>query len=139
MSESRLRSRCEGELAASVADQIWGQAMKNIGRAIFVAVGVLCATSVFAADLPTKKPAPAPIPELTLPASWTVDLTFYGWALNMTGNAGIGRFPTSPFFVSFDDILRHLDFVVMASAIARNDTFIGGIDLIWARVGTSLT
>jgi hypothetical protein len=40
--------------------------------------------------------------------------------------------------VSFDDILR-LDFVVMASAIARNDTFIGGVDLIWARVGSSLT
>ena len=57
----------------------------------------------------------------------------------MTGNAGIGPFPTSPFFVSFDDILRHLDYVVMASAIARNDTFIGGVDLIWARVGSSLT
>ena len=116
-----------------------GQAVRNIGRAIFVAVGVLGAAPVFAADLPTKKPAPAPIPELTLPSSWTVDLTFYGWALNMTGDAGIGRFPTSPFFVSFDDILRHLDFVVMASAIARNDTFIGGVDLIWARVGSSLT
>jgi hypothetical protein len=77
-------------------------AVRNIGRAIFVAVGVLGAAPVFAADLPTKKPAPAAIPELTLPSSWTVDLTFYGWALNMTGNAGIGRFATSPFFVSFE-------------------------------------
>ena len=71
-----------------------GEAVRNIGRAIFVAVGVLGAAPVFAADLPTKKPAP--IPEPTLPSSWTVDLTFYGWALNMTGDAGIGRFPTSP-------------------------------------------
>jgi len=57
----------------------------------------------------------------------------------MTGNTGIARFPTSPLFVSFEDILRHLDFVVMASAIARNDTFIGGVDLIWAKLGSSLT
>ena len=113
--------------------------MRNIARAIFVAGGMLGAAPVFAADLPTKKLAPGPIPELTLPSGWTIDLTFYGWALNMTGDAGIGRFPMSPFFVSFDDILRHLDFVVMASAIARNDTFIGGVDLIWARVGSSLT
>ena len=97
------------------------------------------ATPAFAADLPTKKPAPVLEPAPVLPSTWIFDLTVYGWALNMTGNAGVGPFPTSPFFVSFDDILRHLDFVVMASLIARNDTFIGGVDLIWARVGTSVT
>ena len=57
----------------------------------------------------------------------------------MTGNTGIRQFPTSPFFVSFDDILHKLDYVVMASAVARNDTFIGGVDLIWAKLGTGLT
>ena len=96
--------------------------MRNTGRAIAVAVGVLGAAPVFAADLPTKKPAPAPIVEPALPANWTTDLTLYAWALNLTGNSGIGPVPTSPFFVSFDDLLRHLDFVVMASAVVRNDT-----------------
>ena len=97
------------------------------------------ASPAFAADLPTKKPAPLIEPAPVLPSAWTVDLTLYGWALNMTGNSGVGPLPSSPFFVSFDDILRHLDFVVMASAIARNDTFIGGVDFIWAKLGSSLT
>jgi hypothetical protein len=126
-----------GWFSGPVAGKIRGAEVKSLGRALFVAAGVLGAAPVFAADLPTKKPAP--IPEPALPSIWTVDLTLYGWALNIDGKSGIGRFPTSPFFVSFDDILRHLDFVVMANAIARNDTFIGGVDLIWARLGTSLT
>ena len=108
-------------------------------KAVLAVVGMLAGSPAVAADLPTKKPAPEAIPEPVLPSNWTTDLTLYGWALNIAGDSGIGRLPTSPFFVSFDDILRHLDFVVMANVIARNDTFIGGVDLIWARLGTSQT
>jgi hypothetical protein len=113
--------------------------VRNIGRALFALAGLLGSAPAIAADLPTKKPAPVMEPAPALPSSWIFDLTLYGWALNMTGNAGVARFPTSPFFVSFDDILHHLDFVIFASLIARNDTFTGGLDFIWARVGTTVT
>lgn len=111
--------------------------MRGVAKTILAVIGLVSVASAFAADLPTKKPAP--IPEPVLPSTWHFDLTGYGWALNMVGNAGVGPFPTNPFFVSFNDILHHLDGVFMGSFIARNDTFIGGLDLIWSRVGTSLT
>jgi hypothetical protein len=99
---------------------------------------MLAAAPAVAADLPTEKPPPAPAPVPPL-SDWHYDLTLYGWALNLTGNTGFGPFPTSPFFVSFDDLLRHLDFVLMGRFVARNDTFVGGLDLIWAKVGTGTT
>jgi hypothetical protein len=99
---------------------------------------MLAAAPTVAADLSTKKPSPAPAPIPPL-SDWHFDLTLYGWGLNLTGNTGFGPFPTSPYFVSFDDLLRHLDFVLMGRFIARNDTFIGGLDLIWAKVGTGTT
>ncbi len=113
--------------------------MRVIARAIFVAVGVASAAPAFAADLPTKKPAPAPIPEPVLPPNWHFELTAYLWATSLVGNTGVGPFPTSPFFASFGDILRHFEGAFMGTIIARNDTFIGGLDLIWTRVGTSET
>jgi len=41
--------------------------MRDISKAVLVAIGMLAAAPVFAADLPTKKPAPVPIPEPVLP------------------------------------------------------------------------
>jgi hypothetical protein len=105
---------------------------------MFIAAGVALATPAFASDLPTKKPAPAPTP-VPAPSDWHFDLTLYGWALNLTGNAGVGPFPTTPVFASFGDILRHLDGVAMGSIVARNNTFIVGLDVIWARLGTDVT
>jgi hypothetical protein len=99
---------------------------------------MVSATSAIASDLPTKKPSPAPVPVPRL-SDWHFDLTLYGWGLNLTGTKGFGPFPTTPFFVSFDDLLRHLDYVVMGRFVARNDTFIGGLDLILAKVGTGAT
>jgi hypothetical protein len=99
---------------------------------------MLTAAPSLGADLPTKKSLPAPTAAPPL-SDWHFDMTLYGWALNLTGNTGFGPLPTTPFFVSFDDLLRHLDFVLMGRFIARNDTFIGGLDLIWAKVGTGTT
>src|SRR5208283_5429754 len=65
------------------------------------------ATPAFAADLPTKKPAPAPIPEPVLPSNWHFELTGYLWATSLVCNTGVGPFPTNPFFASFGDILSH--------------------------------
>src|SRR5260370_11363110 len=115
-----------------------GAQMRVVARAIFVVAGIGAAAPAFASDLPTKKPAPAPIPVPAL-SDWHFELIGYGWATSLAGNAGVGPFPTSPFFASFGDILRHFEGAFTGSAIARNDTFIGGIDLIWSRVGTGET
>jgi hypothetical protein len=113
--------------------------MGVITRAFFIAVGIASASLAFAADLPTKKPAPAPIPEPVLPSTWHVDMTAYLWATSLAGNTGVGTFPTNPFFYSFGDILRHFEGAFMGTIIARNDTFMGGLDLIWTRVGKNET
>ena len=94
----------------------------------------LFAAPAFAVDLPTKKPAPAPIPEPVLPSTRHVDMTAYLWATSLAGNTGVGTFPTNPFFYSFGDILRHFEGAFMGTIIARNDTFMGALDLIWTRV-----
>ncbi len=57
----------------------------------------------------------------------------------LVGEAGVASTPTNPFFLSFDDILGHFEGAFMGTLIARNDTFIGGLDLIWTRVGKSET
>jgi hypothetical protein len=112
--------------------------VKVVARAIFVAVGIACAAPAFAADLPTKKPAPAPIPVPAL-SNWRFELIGYGWATSLAGNAGVGPFPTVPFFASFGDILDHFDGAFMGAVVARNDMFIGGLDLIWSCLGASGT
>src|SRR5208337_2165486 len=104
-----------------------GAQMRVIARAFFVAVGFASATPAFAADLPTKKPAPAPIPEPVLPSNWHFELTGYLWATSLVGNTGVGPFPTNPFFASFGDILSHFEGAFMGTIIAQNDTFIGGL------------
>ena len=105
----------------------------------FAALAALADAPALAADLPTKKPAPEPIPVPAVPSTWRFELTGYGWATSLDGNAGIRRFPTNPFFATFGDILDHFEGAFMGAAVARNDTFIGGVDLIWSRVGTDET
>ena len=100
--------------------------MRAGARAVFFTVAtVVSVTPVMASDLPMKKPPPAPAPVPPL-SDWHYDLTGYGWALNLTGDTGFGPLPTTPFFVSFDDLLRHLDYVLMARFVARNDTLSAG-------------
>jgi hypothetical protein len=113
--------------------------MRGVVKVILVAVAMLAGASAFAADLPTKKEPPAPIPAPVPLSTWRFELTGYAWATSLTGNAGILRFPTNPFFASFGDVLDHFQGAFMGAAIARNGTFIGGVDFIWSRVGTSET
>ena len=100
---------------------------------------MLLAAPVLAADLPTKKPAPAPIPEPVLPSTWRFEITGYGWASSIAGSTGFGTLPTLPYYASFGKVLEHFQGAFMGSVIARNDTFIGGIDFVWARIGGSAT
>lgn len=113
--------------------------MQGILRATWIAFVALAAAPALAADLPTKKPAPAPAPLPIVPATWRFELTGYAWATWLAGNAGVRQFPTNPFYASFGDVLDHFQGAFMGSAIARNGTFIGGVDFIWSRVGTSET
>jgi hypothetical protein len=97
-----------------------------------VALGGAQAT---AADLPTKKPAPEEIVAPDLPSSWHYEITGYGWGTDLAGQTGVGPFPTSPFFINFLKILQHFQGGLMTSFVARNDTFIAGIDVILSRIG----
>jgi hypothetical protein len=103
------------------------------------AIGALVSVASVAADLPTQKAAPAPVPVPAIPSTWRVELTGYGWATTLVGQAGVARFPTTPFYVNFGEILDHFEGAFMGAAVVRNDTFIFGLDFIWARVGTGVT
>jgi hypothetical protein len=106
--------------------------------ALFV-IAALCATSASAADLPTKKEAPAPLVPLPLPSSWHYEFTGYFWGSSVAGSTGFGVQPSLPYYASFPTLIQHFQGGIMSSFVARNDTFIGGIDLIWSRIGGSAT
>ncbi|MGC2782888.1 MAG: hypothetical protein WA397_03440 [Roseiarcus sp.] len=106
--------------------------------AALVVLAGLCGASVAgAADLPTKKPAPTPIPQPVIPSAWRVEITGYGWGSSIAGSTGFGSLPTLPYYASFGKVLEHFQGSFMGSVVARNDTFIAGIDFVWARIGGS--
>lgn len=102
-----------------------------LGRLI-LALGLLFACQAQAADL--MPAAPEFVPPPVLAPGWQFQATVYGWALGISGDVGVGRLPDANVDVGFSDILNHLDGVFMGAFIARNDTFIFGADLIWAKV-----
>jgi len=108
--------------------------MRNDRCALLLVAGLFAAPAA-ASDLPTKKPAPAPVVAPALPSSWHYEITGYGWATALTGQAGVGPFPTSPFFINFPKLLEHFQGGLMGAFVARNDTFIAGLDVILARIG----
>lgn len=110
--------------------------MRNYQCALLLVAG-LCAAPAAAADLPTKKLAPAPVPEPVLPSSWHFEITGYGWASSIAGSTGFGSLPTLPYYAPFAKVLQHFQGGIMSSFVARNDTFIAGIDFVWARIGGS--
>jgi hypothetical protein len=107
--------------------------MRKYCGAFFLAA-VLGASPAVASDLPTKK-ASEEIVAPTLPSNWTFEVTGYGWGTDLSGQSGVGPFPTSPFFVNFLKLLQHFQGGLMGAFVARNDTFIGGLDVILSRVG----
>ncbi|MFY9968997.1 MAG: hypothetical protein WAK41_06250 [Roseiarcus sp.] len=111
--------------------------MRGVAKAIWVAVGLLAGAPGFAADLPTKKSAPAPVPVPAIPSTWRYEITGYGWASSIAGSTGFGALPTLPYYASFGKVLEHFQGAFMGSVVARNDMFIGGIDFVWARIGGS--
>ena len=109
--------------------------MKGVVKAaVLASVATLAAASGLAADLPTKKAPPLPIPILQ-PSPWRFELTGYGWATSIAGNTGFGVLPTLSYYAPFSEVLQHLQVALMGSAVAYNDTYIVGLDLFWARLG----
>jgi len=110
---------------------------KNFGALILAALAF--AAPAAASDLPTKKPAPEPVVAPPLPSTWRFEITGYGWASSVAGSTGFGTLPTLSYYASFAKLLEHLQGGFMSSFVARNDTFIGGIDFVWTRIGGSGT
>src|SRR5271166_4515941 len=103
--------------------------MRGLTKAIWAAAGVLAAAApAFAADLPTKKSAPIPVP--ALPSTWRFEITAYGWASSLAGSTGFGSLPTLLYYAPFAKVLEHFQGAFMGSVVARNDMFIGGIDFV---------
>jgi hypothetical protein len=111
--------------------------MRTYLAALVVSVGLCAAPVAEAADLPTKKPAPEELVAPVLPSTWRVEITGYGWGSSIAGSTGFGSLPTLPYYASFGKVLEHFQGAFMGSVVARNDTFIGGIDFVWARIGGS--
>jgi hypothetical protein len=111
-----------------------GGADAQICRALVV-LAALCGAPAAASDLPTTKPAPVEVVAPALPPNWTFEITGYGWGTDLAGQAGLGPFPTSPFYINFLKFLEHFERGLMTAFVARNDMFIGGLDVILARIG----
>jgi len=86
------------------------------------------------ADLPTKKPAPPPIPVPVLPSTWHFEFTGYVWGSSLSGYAGVGPFPALPFYANFAKVIEHFDGALMGAATVSNGTFIVGVDFNWSRL-----
>jgi hypothetical protein len=104
----------------------------------FLAVG-LCAAQALAADLPTEKPAPAPIPEPVLPSTWRFEATLDGFAPSLNASMGVRNLPTLPVYASIFKILPRLEGYVPVSVVAYSDNFIVGAGLFWVRLGVGGT
>jgi hypothetical protein len=109
--------------------------------AALILLAGLYAGSAPAADLPspdlptTKGEIVAP----ALPSSWHYEFTGYFWGSSVAGSTGFGTLPSLPYYASFPTLIQHFQGGIMSSFVARNDTFIAGIDLIWSRIGGSAT
>ena len=96
--------------------------MRGITRAIAIALGALVSLPALAADLPTKKPAPEPMPVPAIPSTWHYELTGYGWASSVAGSTGFGALPTLDYYAPFSKVLEHLEAAFMGSVVAYNDS-----------------
>ena len=108
--------------------------MRKYWGVLFLAVG-FCSAPAGAADLPTEKPAPAPIPEPALPSTWHFEATLDGWAPSLSASLGVRNLPSLPVYANIFQILPHIEGIVPVSFVAYNDNFIVGADLLWVRLG----
>jgi len=111
------------------------ETMRTYLAAVVFSAGMWAAPVAEAADLPTTKPASQEIVAPQLPSGWQYEVTGYGWGTDLSGKSGVGPFPASAFFINFLTLLQHFQGGLMTSFVARNDTFIAGVDVILSRIG----
>jgi hypothetical protein len=110
--------------------------MKATATSVLATASMIASSAASAADLPTRKEPPAPV---VAPSLWRVEITGYGWASSLAGNSGFGALSTLPYYASFGKVLEHFQGGLMGAIVARNGTYIVGLDAVWARVGGSGT
>ena len=111
--------------------------MRGRIAALLAALVMTCGAAV-AADLPTTK-APAAPPPPPPPSGWQFDVTIPIWLTAIDGSVGVRNLPSSSVNSSIYNNLKNLKAVLAGDFIARNDTFIFGLDFMWAKVGASTT
>jgi hypothetical protein len=108
--------------------------MKTLAAAaLFLTAGCFGAA---AADLP-RRADPAPV--LPVPASWTYQITLYGWATALTGDVGVRYRQPIGINVPFSEILKYLKGAFMGTFQARNDTWMVLADVVWSDLGAKRT
>jgi hypothetical protein len=108
--------------------------MRKLSAAIVLAAGLGFTAPALAADLAPPAPVPAP---MTISTGWHFEATIDGWAPDVWAGVGVGRFPVANVYANVFTLLRHLDGIVPVSAVAYNDNFVVGADLLWVRVGVN--
>ncbi len=113
--------------------------MKRLVKAGLAAMATLAAGAATAADLPTEKPAPEPVPLPALPSTWHFEATIDGWAPSMNASLGVRNLPALPVYANIFQLLPHLEGYIPVSVVAYSDNFIVGADLFWVRLGVGGT
>ena len=98
--------------------------MKGLVKAVLATVMTLAARAALAADLPTEKPAPGPVPLPALPSSWHFEATIDGWAPSLNASLGVRNVPALPVYANIFQLLPHLEGYIPVSFVAYNDNFI---------------
>ena len=109
--------------------------MRGLAKAFWLAAAMLAAAPAIAADLPTKKPAPAPIPEPVLPSTWRFEASPLRLGDELYASLGVRSLPSLPVYANIFQLLPHLQGYIPLSLVAYNDNFIVGADLFWVRLG----
>jgi hypothetical protein len=109
--------------------------MKGLSAAVLAGIASLAARGAAAADLPTTKPAPEPVPPPALSSTWRFEATIDGWAPSLNASLGVRSLPALSVYANIFQLLPLLEGYVPVSFVAYNDTFIVGADLFWVRLG----
>src|SRR5687767_10929410 len=83
--------------------------------------------SVHAADVYEAPPAES---------GWTFTFAPYAWAAGIKGEVGLIGFEPQDIDASISDVLKNFDIGAMAVMEARNDRFLLGADIFYAKLGT---
>ncbi len=112
---------------------------KRIGSAAALMALFCSAGAAGAADLVGAVPEPPPPAEEVVPPGWSFTIAPYVWAAGIEGRAGVFGFPPQDIGASFSDVLSNLEGALMLVGTARYDRYSLFADLVYTRIGTSVS